>query len=536
MQHVLDLPADVHEGTAHLAAAIRSCVEGNVPFAEIKGLCGGRGIAAQKQEGTFMIRVRIPSGVLTVEQAQALVRIARQCSDGSLHVTTRQDIQIHNVELGDAPAVLQQLAVVGLTTKGAGGDGVRNVATCPYAGLCPNEVFDTIPTGQALAAYMLGRPGEFALPRKYKIAFSGCAADCALAGATDLGFVATVADGASAYSVFAGGGMGRTPREADVIYESLPAAEAVEVAEALRRVFDRLGDRSNRARARIRYLVEEMGVDAFRTEVEAERSRIRVTDVPRCPVPELDSGASARASVMPSGPPFEKRCGPRVLPQRHDGLVAVPVRLPLGWLTPDDLDTAARLAETFSQTGTLRCTRDQDIVIPSVAVDDVPRLVEALSGWKSEAVAPGALGAFVSCVGAPLCRTGQCESQSLARSCAAALAEAGLDGEALEDIQFRVSGCHNCCAHHLVAPVGLYGRMTGRDGTKEAVYTVVIGSRVGAEGTRFGTAVGEVPEAGVPAYVVALVVDFVRSRHGEESFREYAGRLGVERFRGLLQG
>ena len=503
-------------------------------FAEIKGRCGGRGIAAQKQEGMFMVRVRVPSGVLTVDQARALADTARESSDGSLHVTTRQDIQIHNVVLADVPTILQQLSTTGLTTKESNKNGVRNVATCPYAGVCPNEVFDVIPSGQALAGYMLGLPGEFALPRKYKIAFSGCAADCAAAGATDLGFVATVRDDEPGFTVFAGGGLGAKPREADRVYEFVPAEAVVEVAEALRRVFDRLGDRSNRARARIRFVVEKIGLAAFRSHIETERGRIRAGDVCAGPVPELDSEAPGRASAAPSAPPFEAMAGRRVLPQRQDGLVAVPVSLPLGWLTPDDLDTLAGLAARFGGTGTLRCTRDQDIVIPSVAADDVPRLSEELSSWEPEAAAPGALAAFVSCVGAPLCRTGQCESQSVAKACAAALAEAGLGAEALDGIQFRISGCHNSCAHHLVAPVGLFGRMSRGDGERGAVYIVLIGSGAGAGRARLGTTVGELPEAAVPRFVTALVSQFARVRKPGECFRECASRLGVEHFRQAL--
>ena len=227
-----------------------------------------------------MVRIRIGAGLVLPAQLERIAQLSKTYGNGITHVTTRQDIQIHDVDIEDTPDVLEGLLEAGLSPRGGGGNTVRNVTACPRAGICPDEQFDVAPYSIATAEYLLQDRSSFNLPRKYKIVFSGCSTDCAFASVADLGFFAHIKDGVKGFSVYAAGGLGSNPAVAAKIEDFVEAKEVFEVAEAIKRLFDKHGDRANKHKARLRYVLARIGVEEFIKLYQKEREILKADGLP----------------------------------------------------------------------------------------------------------------------------------------------------------------------------------------------------------------------------------------------------------------
>ena len=235
------------------------------------------GIYEQRESGTYMLRVRFPAGGVSPDHLRCLGEVASTFGNGVLHITTRQEFQVHRVPLDSIMPALRLLAAAGLSTKGGGGNTVRNVTACADSGVCPGEVFDVVPYAIAITERIMADPLSFQLPRKYKIAFAACARDCPGATVNDVGFIARRQNGVDGFSVHVAGGMGGKSRVASLLHEFIPAPEAFLVAEAVKRVFDKHGDRRNKHLARLRFLVERLGLDKFRDLYDKELVVLRAS-------------------------------------------------------------------------------------------------------------------------------------------------------------------------------------------------------------------------------------------------------------------
>jgi sulfite reductase (ferredoxin) len=529
-ESLYNLPAGLAEDIDAYEREVARFLAGELPAGVLKAKRVPRGVYEQRRDGAYMVRVRIPGGSLTPDQARALAAISSQYGDGRLHVTTRQDLQFHDVAIGDTPAVMRRLLEAGLTSKGGGGNTVRNVTACPYAGVCPAERFDVTPCARSVTEYLIPLTGSYNLPRKYKIAFSGCAADCALAQVADLGFVAAARGGKAGFRVLAGGGLGAHSRAADVLAEWLPAAEIIRCAEAVRRLFDRHGDRNNRHRARLRYVFERLGLEAVKSqfgELMAELAREGVPDWRG--EPEAAGAASGPEAV----PGIEIRNGVRVVPQRQPGLVSVPLHLPLGFLPGDDLARIGDLAEDYSVEGALRATRSQNLLIRHVPAERLPGLADGLAGLKTDVLTPVPLDRFVACAGASTCRLGICLARSAAQSCAGALGARGLSRETLDAMEIYINGCANSCGHQPVGAIGLFGAAQRTGERLVPSYVLTLGGRCGAGGVRMGAPVARVASRALPPLMADLGADFEANRRPGEVFTAYFDRKGAAYFEAL---
>ncbi len=238
-------------------------LQGQISAAAFKAYRVPMGVYEQRESGRYMVRVRCGAGLITADQLSHVAQLGQKYGNGSLHVTTRQDIQIHEVSIEDTVSIIESLLDVGLSSRGGGGNTVRNVSVSPYAGVCPDEVFDVTPHAIAITEYLLQDRSSFTLPRKYKIALSGSSHDDAFASITDLGFFAKIQDGVRGFEVYAAGGMGANPRVGLKIESFVPETEIFVVAEAIKQVFEAHGDRSNRNKARLRYVLSRLGDDGF---------------------------------------------------------------------------------------------------------------------------------------------------------------------------------------------------------------------------------------------------------------------------------
>lgn len=526
------LPSNLGEDIEAYQGEVQRFLAKQLTLAVFKAKRVPRGVYEQRRDGSYMLRVRVAGGALTAAQAQALSELSRDFSNGSLHVTTRQDVQLHDVAITDTPEIMRRLKDVGLTSKGGGGNTVRNVAACPYAGICPAEAFDVTPFAHAVTEYLITLAGSYNLPRKYKIAFSGCACDCALARVADLGFVAEVKDGAAGFTLYAGGGMGAHSRLANKMEEWMPGSHAVIAAEAGRRLFDRLGDRADRHHARLRFVLAKIGADVFRDELRKQIAEAQQDGVPLCGVPAPDQRAPDN---VPEAPQFQIADNLRFIRQKQNGFVAVPLHLPLGFLPWQDFGAIGELAQQYSAQKEVRTTRSQNLLLRFVREERLSELANALRRLEIDVVSPSPLECFVTCAGASTCRLGLCLSRAAARASADALGQAGGLDDVLAELNIHISGCPNACGHHPMAPIGFFGVAQRSRGRLVPSYRVVVGARDDARAVRLAEEAGTIPARTLPGFLVELARDFKGNRAGKESFIQYFERKGLDHFRDLTR-
>ncbi|OGV65821.1 MAG: hypothetical protein A2498_09775 [Lentisphaerae bacterium RIFOXYC12_FULL_60_16] len=526
------LPADLAADIDTYEREVRQFLDGAMPAANIKAKRVPRGVYEQRRDGTYMVRVRVAGGVLNHEQVSELATLSRKFGNGLLHVTTRQDVQFHDIALDHTPAIMRRLMTVGLTSKGGGGNTVRNITACPYAGICPRERFDVTPCAQAVTGYLIPLVGSYNLPRKYKIAFSGCPADCALAQVSDLGFIAETRDGKAGFRVMAGGGLGTHSRVADPLIDWVPATGILRVAETVRRLFDQLGDRKNRHRARLRFVFDQIGPEAFR-----QRFTAQFDEVVREQVPEWQetSPLNTQSADSPATPPVPRIShGVRVIPQRQPGFVAIPLHLPLGFLTADDWARIGELAGQFSGEAGLRTTRSQNLLLRFVRETDIPALTAGLRTLKTDVLSPTPLDRLVACAGASTCRLGIGLARNAAQACADALATHEISRDTLDAMEFYINGCPNACGHQPVGMIGLFGAAQRSGERLVPSYGITLGGRCRADGARLGLPAGRVPAAALPLLVRDLAIDFQTNRRDTESYPDYYDRLGPAHFEPMV--
>ena len=488
-----------------------------------------------------MQRIKIPFGGVTPDQLETLADIAEEYADNILHITTRQDFQLHFVHIEDTPDIMRRLAAVGITTREACGNSVRNVTACPIAGVCRTEAFDVTPYAQALAYFLLGHPDTQDFGRKFKIAFSGCEGEaCGLVYMHDMGALAQVRGGQRGFKIFVGGGLGAVPYQAKVFAEFLPVEELFPVAQAMARVFARLGEKQNRARARIKFLIEKLGVAEFQRLVAAER-QILPAD-PRWTTYLPSAAAYQETPGQPVGPDS----GPRpsgldawqetnTYPQRQAGYAAVTVACPLGDITATQARQLADLARKFCA-GNVRTTVEQNLVFRWVRTADLPALYRELQAIGLHEFGAGTILDVTACPGTDTCKLGIASSRGLARELRARLAGKffTLDA-AVKGLRIKLSGCFNSCGQHHIADLGFYGNSRTIGNRKVPHFQVLLGGRWRNNAGSYGLAIGSVPAKNIPLVVERITERYVKDRQGAESFQDFIGRIGKAEARRMIE-
>lgn len=418
------------------------------------------GVYEQRESGTYMLRVRFPAGGVLPGQLRRLGEVSARFGNALLHVTTRQEFQVHRVAVEAIVPALRSLAEVGLSSKGGGGNTVRNITACADSGVCPEQVFDVTPYAVAVTERLLADPSALQLPRKYKISFAACGRDCGGATVQDLGFVAREREGLPGFAVYVGGGMGGKSRLASKLHEFIPAEDAYVVAEAVKRVFDQHGDRRNKHLARLRFLIERVGLGQFQDWYETELAALRASQpeplktrpvLPRpAPVAEPVTKPEAGAVVL------ERWIKQNVSSQRQPGFHRVSIPLPLGDLPAAK---AAALADLVGAHGdrVLWATQAQNVGLRWVTTDELPAVHAKLAALGLAEPEPPVLRNLVACAGASTCRLGICLSRGLARAVRDELAGNAIPLDRWGDLSIHISGCPNSCGRHPVGNIGLSG-------------------------------------------------------------------------------
>lgn len=494
--------------------AVHAFLDGQMDAERFTALRLQQGVYGQRQEGVHMVRIKIPGGRLQPPQltgiAEALERYSRH---GLAHISTRQDIQLHYIPTRETPAVLRHLASYSLTTREACGNTVRNVTRCPLAGVCPREHVDIGPYHEGAVRRFLRHPLTQHLPRKFKISFSGCEADCAQGMMHDLGIVAIRQDGRFGFRVMAGGGLGAKPHEAIVIEPFLAEEDLLPCMEAVISLHHRYSDRKRRARARIKFLVDRFGpegfIEKYREEFAHTKAAFSNQPYPRGVWREAEMGDSCGA-----GAPR------RLFAQRQAGLYVLPISITIGDISAPQLRGIAALMEREGLTD-IRTTQDQNLMILHVPEARVAALREGLAALRlGEPQAGDNVGA---CPGTSTCRLGITSSKILAR----------LLSGGVTDLRVRVSGCHNSCAQPDTADIGLYGEGRRLYGRLIPHYVLQLGGD-GLAGGGLAFDGPEVPSARVPAAIARIQDNYLGHRDAGESFFHWARRKGPGYFHELL--
>ncbi len=534
-----------------------------------------RGLYGQRQDDVQMLRVKLPQGRLSQAALRTLADLCERYSRGFGHITTRQNVQLHFVKLSDVPACMERLLEAGVTTREACGNSVRNIVACPFAGVCPAEVFDVTPYAEATTRYLLRHDLSSTLPRKFKIAFAGCEDDCAGTAFNDIGFRARLGEGAAAgergFQVTVGGGTATLCQSGWLLHAFIPAGRILEVAEAVLRVFHRHGNRQSKANARMKYLIRKLGWESWKKLYETELAALQSEgDKPLLPfgpqAPEVEQppawlrpappdeqqlahqAALARvkgpgivpqevSAVVPvpaSAAEFARFCATNVRGQRQPGFVAVTLRLPLGDVTGAQLRIVADLARVYGD-GTVRTTPQQNLVMRWVRREDLAGLYRRLRAAGLAGAGAGTIADLTACPGAESCRLAVTQSRGLGRALSA-LFEARPDLAALAaEASIKISGCPNGCSQHHIATLGFQGSMRRFD--NRAVipqYQLLVGGAVGSEGARFGRRSVRLPARRVAAAVERLLEWYRDCRQPGQSAPDFFARADLGAIAALL--
>jgi sulfite reductase (NADPH) hemoprotein beta-component len=526
-----------------------------------------RGTYGQRQASDAqMLRVKIPQGVLTSEQLLALADVGDRYSRGFGHITTRQNMQFHFVRLHDVEPAMRRLADAGLTTREACGNSVRNITACPFAGVAADEPFDVTPYAEALTRYLLRHPLSSTLPRKFKIAFEGCAADHVATAMNDLGFRATLgAAGGRGFRVTAGGGTSILPTAGGVIHEFLPASDILRAAQAVLQVFHRLGDYQHKQRNRMKFLIRELGWNRWLEEYRRALAACRFDgDVPvlveepaasepapqghRDRAPDPLRIASRVAAAETRGPGLAPAVIPILRPdeeayarwrvtnvraQKQSGFVTVVVSVPLGDVTGAQMRALAALSRSASD-GTVRVTSDQDLVFRWVSAGEVRGLYRRLAAAGLGLSEAGTIADVASCPGAESCRLAVTHSRGLGRLLEDGLrARPDLIGSA-SDARIKISGCPNGCGQHHIATIGFQGSVRRVGGRALPQYFVMLGGGATEGGVSFGRLAAKIPARRAPAAVARLLGFFAENRVPGETASSFFARIEPDRVKTLL--
>ena len=503
------------------------------------------GIYGQRQGGTSqMVRVKVPYGAMTADQLDLLADVVDDHSRGWGHITTRQNIQFHFVELAEIPTVMRKMAEVGLTTREACGDTVRNVQGCHLAGACPLEVLDVTPWAEAAYRHFVRNPLAQRLPRKFKINFSGCDTDCGQAMFNDVGVIAatrTFDDGSveRGFRVYIAGGLGTTPFPALALEEFTPKEDLLATIEAVLRVFEQTGNRDNKLRARLKWVVDQLGIDEVRRRVLATRKLLPASSTWPGGIPTVvtewgDEPAGVADGVTPTamgqGTPvtlgalsdYDRWVEANVVRGAANGTVSAYAWCELGDVTSSQFRAVASLVREFDVD--VRVTNRQNLVLRDLTEAQLPDLYERLV--SAGMARPGAELSrdVVACPGADTCNLAVTQSRGLASAIGAALDEAGL--AEVGGVRTNISGCTNSCGQHHTADIGFFGAERRAHGQSAPGYQMLLGGYVGQEQIHFGQKALRLPAKNAAEATVRVVSRFVGERQAGERFIDWLERAG----------
>lgn len=488
-----------------------------------------------------MVRIKVPSGEISPMQIEKIASLSEAFSIGSAHVSTRQNIQLHWVQLEDVSEVMRGLVEVGLTTREACGNTVRNVMCSHFAGVCPDEEFDATPYAKAIARFFIRNPMCQNLPRKFKVNFA-CCVKHGLVRIADIGLIPVIKDGVRGFKIYLGGGLGAASFIGHLLEDFTPQDKLLPTSMATVRLFDRHGNRENMARNRMRYLVHEMGWDKFQKMVLKERSIVEMTtavSTAKLFDVKIEEGTRELPKTMHTttklpmvheqvtldSTAYERWLHTNAVPQKQEGYFTVFVTLGAGDITANQLRVLARTIRDFSAECTARNTPQQNFAIRYIRIDDLRDFYNRLASIGL--ANPGALtiASAVGCSGTTSCNLAITNSHRLAKEIQLKFLQLGLDtDDSLRDSTIKISGCPNSCGQHEIATIGFFGGAS-RIGTAMApTYTMLFGGSAGEQG-ELGKAIMRIPAKRVIDTILTIIQLYKQERSGAETLNQWVDKI-----------
>ena len=528
----------VEKDIIELADKIEQFKDGKIDEEKFRSLRLARGVYGQRQQGVQMIRIKIPYGKISSHQLRRISEVSDEYSRGRLHITTRQDIQIHYVDLDRTPELWAELERDNVTLREACGNTVRNVTASETAGFDVNEPFDVSPYADALFKFFLRNPICQEMGRKFKVSFSSSDEDTGLSYIHDLGFIAKIENNIRGFKVMIGGGLGSQPRHADELYRFLPTDQIIPLMEGVLRVFDRHGERKSRSKARMKFLLKSTGLEAFRTLIETEQKAIEHQSVP---INSVDFPLSIPAEIeaptveIKDQKTFELWKSTNLIPQKQAGYKAIGIKVLLGDFYTDKARALADLVQTYAA-GELRLTLRQNIVIPFVREDLIPVVYTELEKLGFTELGYNKAVDITACPGTDTCNLGISSSTGIARELETVIKTEYPTYLNNKDLVIKISGCMNACGQHNMANIGFQGMSikTKNNLVAPALQVLLGGGNSGNGIGRFADKVIKVPSKRGPQ-ALRIILDDFQLNSDQKTFYDYYTIQGEKYFYNLLK-
>lgn len=492
-----------------------------------------------------MVRIKLPKGDVTPDQIEVITQLSEEYSDCVNHITTRQDIQLHYIHIEDTPDLMYRLGAVDITTQDACGNSVRNITTHPSSGVSSKEVFNVDPFAQVLFEFLLGHPDTIEFGRKFKIALSGYEDEaCALTNMHDMGFIAKeqTLDGKTVkgFKVLVGGGLGAVPHDAATLYEFLTPDRLLEVVQAVCRIFSRLGEKNNRALARIKFLVAKRGIEEFKNLVEEELKTMPVD--PRCKTliddmqETLDTPKrkAAAFSTDSSDSDYKAWLDNNVEQQKQEGFYLVTVTVPLGDLSPEQMRCVADIGRKYSS-DSIRFSIEQNVILRWISGNDLDAVYQELKTVGLHSAEAGTITDITACPGTDTCKLGTSSSRGLAFALQKYFYANPDLHQQLKQLKIKISGCYNSCGQHHLCDIGFYGVSRKKDGKHVPHFQVVLGGRWSEEIGSYGLPIAAIPSKSVPAMLESIAKTYTDNKEADEAFPDFIKRIGKAEARDLIK-
>ena len=498
------------------------------------------GVYEQRQPDTYMIRIRCAAGGITPTQLKKASEIAAAYGSGEVHFTTRQEIQVHDVLIDGVMPVIRGLLEVGLSTRGGGGNTIRNILTPPDSGVNPNDEFDVDPYAIALTTRMINEEDSWNLPRKFKINFSTNAEDTTYTQATCLGFVAKHKNGQKGFEVYTAGGMGAKPMVGHELINFIPDHQVYHVTRALKIMFDKNGNRRSKYSSRIKFLWKKLDRDEFLRLFNEEYDKIKDDRSLSLELPEIKNKAVESISLDPitindSGFKIWKKR--YVVPQLQDGLSSIKLPLQLGDLIREDGKVLSEFLMHFGD-NCIRCDRAQNIRLRNIPNEYLGNVYQVITGLKQTLVKHAQfVGNMINCTGAQTCKLGICLPRGLSKSIRETFDSSDLDLDAIPEFRLNMSGCPNTCGMHHIADLGFFGKVGRKDGNMFPSYNVLAGAQTGAGKTKYAERQGEVAAHHIPSFVkdfLGVYIDRKKSKKHKD-YSDFLQHEGIDLIKTLCE-
>lgn len=493
------------------------------------------GIYEQRKNDTYMVRVRCTGGMITPAQLKGVAQAARKYGSGDIHITTRQELQVHNVELENTPDLLKSLLRMNLSSRGGGGNTVRNILASEDAGISPDEVFDVTPYLVALTNTLIAEPDSWSLPRKLKIAFSGNDLDNSNAIFNDLGFIATKKNGVNGFRVFIGGGLGSKPSTGHLLFDFLLPEDMLYVTEAVKKLFSDHGNRRNRHKARLRYLFYKLGKEKVFELFFEYFNALKQDSEYSLSLPSLNlkipEGSQAKSTKNDT--PFDQWYRRYARKQKQSGLFSVEIPFEHGITEADTLENLASFLIPLGN-DVIRLNMRQNIRLRNIPGNKLNALFDYLTQLGTDNGMPRILNNLVACTGADTCRLGICLSKGASSAIRKKISSSNPEVlDSLHNIRINLSGCPNSCGQHQVADLGFYGKASRNDRLYPAYY-VTVGGKTGTNDAVLGKNLGEISARDLPVLTHEILEKYAKKLNSYGNFNNYLRGEGEEHIKTLL--